>query len=160
MTERTQLIDSLLREFDSLNGRVAEFSGPDFLGIDITMAQAKLLFLVRGRGSVPMSDLVARLGVSVPTVTGIVDRLVERDLVVRRGTPEDRRRVVIEITRAGVDLIDGMREFNQRQVRTLLGVLDDDELRTFHAFLVVMQRGIARLVEQATAAAPVEEVAR
>ena len=93
MADRTTLIDELLREYERLNARMADFSGPTFLGLDITMAQAKVLFLVRATGSIQMSDLVARLGVTVPTVTGIVDRLVERDLVVRRGMPDDRRRV-------------------------------------------------------------------
>jgi DNA-binding MarR family transcriptional regulator len=145
MADRTTLIEALLREYEHLNARMADFSGPTFLGLDITMAQAKVLFLIRATGSIQMSDLVARLGVTVPTVTGIVDRLVERDLVVRRGTPDDRRRVVVEITPGGVELIDGMRDFSARQLQLLLDVMDEAELETFLGFLRVLDGAVARV---------------
>ena len=145
MPDRSTLIDELLREYEHLNARMADVSGPTFLGLDITMAQAKVLFLIRANGAVQMSDLVARLGVTIPTVTGIVDRLVERELVVRRGTPDDRRRVLVEITPSGVELIDGMRDFSAAQLLLLLEVMDEDELGTFLTFLRVLQRAVARL---------------
>jgi DNA-binding MarR family transcriptional regulator len=145
MADRATLMDEAIREYERLNARMAHFSGPTFLGLDITMAQAKVLYLIRATGSLPMSELVARLGVTVPTVTGIVDRLVERDLVVRRGTPDDRRRVLIEITPAGVELIDAMRDMSAGQLLGLLAVMDDAELGTFLDFLRVLQRALGRL---------------
>ena len=42
-------------------------------------------------GDLHMSELVARLGVTLPTVSGIVDRLVEHGLVGRRAVESDRR---------------------------------------------------------------------
>jgi len=149
MPDRATLIEEVVREFEHVNARMADFSGPSFLGLDITMAQAKVLHLVRGTGSLQMSDLVARLGVTVPTVTGIVDRLVERDLVIRRGTPDDRRRVVIEITPSGVDLIDGMRDLSSGQMLGLLSVMDEDELGTFLAFFRVLQGALLRVAAAA-----------
>ena len=162
MTDRAALIEEVMREFDALNARMADFSGPTFLGLDITMPQAKILHLVRATGSMPMSDLVARLGVTVPTVTGIVDRLVERDLVVRRGTPDDRRRVVIELTPAGVEMIDGMRDLSAGQMLQLLTVLDEGELGTFLAYLRVLESAQVRCAAAAMsgAAAPAAGVAR
>jgi len=149
MADRSTLVAEVLREYEHLNARMAEASDPTFLALDITMAQAKILFLVRATGSLPMSDLVAKLGVTVPTVTGIVDRLVERGLVVRRGTPDDRRRVVIEITPEGVELIDGMRDFSARQLERLLAVMDEAELGTFLAFLHVLQGAVGRVAAMA-----------
>lgn len=153
MAARSTLVAEVLREYEHLNARMADASDPTFLALDITMAQAKILFLIRATGSLPMSDLVAKLGVTVPTVTGIVDRLVERDLVVRRGTPDDRRRVVIGITPAGVELIDGMRDFSARQMQGLLSVMDEAELGTFLEFLRVLQGAVARLAAAGSSAA-------
>ncbi len=147
MADRTALIEEVMREYDTLNARMADFSGPSFLGLDITMPQAKILHLVRATGSMAMSDLVARLGVTVPTVTGIVDRLVERDLVVRRGTPGDRRRVVIEITPAGVEIIDGMRDLSAKELRGLMGIIDDDEIAIVLAFFRVLGGAVSRVAE-------------
>jgi DNA-binding MarR family transcriptional regulator len=154
MADRSTLVEEVLREFERLNARMADFSGPTFLGLDITMAQAKILFIIRATGSIQMSDLVARLGVTVPTVTGIVDRLVERELVVRRGTPDDRRRVQVEITPAGVELIDGMRDFSAGQLLALVGVMDEAELGTFLDFLRVLQGAVARVAAAESGGAP------
>lgn len=162
MADRSTLVDEVVREYEHLSSRMADFSGPTFLGLDITMAQAKVLYLVRATGSIQMSELVARLGVTVPTVSGIVDRLVERELVVRRGTPDDRRRVVVEITPSGVELIDGMRDLSAGQMFGLLAVMDEEELLTFVAFLRMLQSALARFAATATdrAAAPVAGGAR
>jgi DNA-binding MarR family transcriptional regulator len=101
-----------------------------------------------------MSDLVARLGVTLPTVSGIVDRLVEHGLVARRGDPDDRRRVFVGLTTSGRELIDRFRDLNTRQVRDLLSVLDDDDLAAVRAFLAALDRGTARLAEAAPGRPP------
>ena len=145
-SEREAQIDQVIAEFEGTFALLGQANTPEFLEVDITMPQAKVLYLLRATGDLHMSDLVARLGVTLPTVSGIVDRLVEHGLVARRGEPEDRRRVFVGITPAGVELIDRFRDLNARQVRDLLGMLDDEDLATVRAFLGVLQRGIGRLM--------------
>ena len=124
--------------------RLAEAHAPDFLEVDITMSQAKVLYLV-SVGDLNMSELVARLGVTLPTVSGVVDRLVERGLIARRADPSDRRRVVVGVTPAGVELLDRFRDLNARQMRDLLAVLDDADLEQVRGYLALLDRGISRL---------------
>jgi DNA-binding MarR family transcriptional regulator len=123
---------------------MADANSPEFLEIDITMPQAKVLYLLTA-GDLHMSDLVARLGVTLPTVSGIVDRLVEHGLVARRAAESDRRRVFVGLTSAGSALIDRFRDLNARQIRDLLGVLDDEDLESMRGFLAVLDRGVSRL---------------
>jgi DNA-binding MarR family transcriptional regulator len=108
------------------------------------MPQAKVLYLL-SVGDLNMSELVARLGVTLPTVSGVVDRLVDRGLIVRRADPSDRRRVFVGITPAGAELLDRFRDLNARQVGALLAVLDDADLVLVRGFLAVLHRGISRL---------------
>jgi len=108
------------------------------------MPQAKVLYLL-SVGDLNMSELVARLRVTLPTVSGVVDRLVERGLIARRTNPSDRRRVFVGITPAGVQLLDRFRDLNARQLRDLLAVLDDADLEQVRGFLAVLERGISRL---------------
>lgn len=118
------------------------------------MPQAKVLYLL-SVGDLSMSELVARLGVTLPTVSGVVDRLVDRGLIVRRADPSDRRRVFVGITPAGAELLDRFRDLNARQVGALLAVLDDADLDQVRGFLAVLDRGISRL---APADSPVSRV--
>ena len=147
--ERAALIEQLIGGFEATLTRLAAANTPEFLEIDITMTQAKVLYLLAA-GDLNMSELVARLGVTMPTGSGVVDRLVEHGLIARRADPSDRRRVLVGITAEGGALLDRFRDLNARQVRLLLGVLDDDDLRRVGEFLDVLDRGVARL---ATAAA-------
>lgn len=48
-----------------------------------------------------MGDLADEVGVTVPTTTGLVDRLARDGLVARRAHPSDRRIVLVTLTEEG-----------------------------------------------------------
>lgn len=104
--------------------------GPEFLEIGISMSQAKVLYLLAAAGEVHMSQLVHLLGVSLSTVSGLVDRLVDQGLAARRDDPADRRQVVVTATPAAEALIERFREFNRHELLVLLARLSPDELDT------------------------------
>jgi long-chain acyl-CoA synthetase len=68
--------------------------------IDLTTAQYRTLTQL-GDGAEASSSLAAKLAVSRPTVTAVVEGLVERGLVDRRHSAEDRRRVSVNLTESG-----------------------------------------------------------
>lgn len=124
---------------------LADSHAPEFLEIDITMPQAKLLYLLGASGDLHMSDLVARLGVSLSTVSGLVDRVVDHGLATRREDRADRRQVVVALTASGAEFIDRFRELNARQMRGLLAVLEDADLATVRDALAALDRAAVRL---------------
>ena len=126
---------------------------PEFLEIAVTMPQAKLLYLLSALGDLHMSDLVIRLGVSLSTVSGLVDRVVESGLAARREDPVDRRQVVVSLTTAGASFIDRFRELNARQMRALLDHLSDGELADLRRTLDALSRAAALLAAEGTLAA-------
>lgn len=63
-----------------------------------------LLELVR-LGPVPVGELARCVHVSHPTMTGIVDRLEKRGLMVRLRDTEDRRRMTVAVTDQGRGLL-------------------------------------------------------
>jgi DNA-binding MarR family transcriptional regulator len=68
--------------------------------IDLTTAQYRTLTQL-GDGAEASSSLAAKLAVSRPTVTAVVEGLAERGLVDRRHSDEDRRRVSVNLTESG-----------------------------------------------------------
>lgn len=139
-TSRFQVIDQVLAGYDRLMHRLADSHTPEFLEIAVTMPQAKLLYLLGASGAMHMADLVVRLGVSLSTVSGLVDRIVDHGLASRRDDPDDRRQVVVELTPAGTDFIDRFRELNARQMRGLLELLDDADLEHIRLGLDALSR--------------------
>jgi len=126
--------------------RLIEGHAPEFTEVGITMAQAKVLYVVMAAGELRMSELAARLGVGSSSASGLADRLVELGLLRRRDDPDDRRQVVVTTTPEAVSLLERFRELNQRQLRELLERLDLDELAVVDRSLDVLGRAIDRSV--------------
>lgn len=126
--ERHALLERAVAAYDTLMHRVASAHAPEFVGVGVTMSQAKVLYLVQAEPDIRMSDLAGRLGVTLPSISGVVDRLVDQGLLTRRDDPADRRQALVRITEAGASELQLFRELNARQVRTLLARLDADGL--------------------------------
>lgn len=127
-------------------GHVASSHVPAFTETELTMAQAKAIYVVVSIGAVRMSDLAVQLGVSTSTATGLVDRLVELDLLVRQGDLHDRRHVLITTTPAARAHLEHLRELNQQQFRDLLARIEDVDLP-------IVERSI-QILSTAAAAVP------
>jgi DNA-binding MarR family transcriptional regulator len=141
--DRTQTVDAVVAGYEALMQRLADSHAPEFLEIAVTMPQAKLLYLLGALGDTHMADLVTRLGVSLSTVSGLVDKVVDQGLAYRREDPHDRRQVVVGLTPAGSAFIDRFRELNARQLRDLLARLDDTELALVRDAVAALARSIS-----------------
>ena len=124
--------------------RLIEGHVPEFTEVGVTMAQAKVLYVVAAAGELRMSELASRLGVGMSAASEQVDRLVDLGFLTRRSDAADRRQVVVTTTPAAVELLERFRELNQRQLRELLERLDADELavvdRSIEIFANAMDR--------------------
>jgi DNA-binding MarR family transcriptional regulator len=70
-------------------------------GLELTLAQAHLLRLLQFGPARTMTSLAHSLGCDASNVTGIVDRLESRGLIVRGTAPGDRRIKTIVLTARG-----------------------------------------------------------
>ena len=74
----------------------------------LTSTQFSTLCRLRDAGSQSQAELVKATGIDQATIRGIVDRLGARELVSLRRDREDRRKVIISITKAGSRLVETM----------------------------------------------------
>ena len=72
--------------------------------VDLTLSQYRVLSIL-GEGREAASALAEKLAVSRPSVTGVVDGLVARGLVRRDQGDGDRRRVDVDLTESGRELL-------------------------------------------------------
>ena len=126
----------------------------EFLEVGMTMSQAKVLYLVASAGEIHMAELPARLGVSLSTVSGLVDRLVDHDLVDRREDPADRRQVIIRPTAGGLAAMDRFHDLNARQLRELLDRVDPADLPQVERAYTVLVEAAASMPDAVRGAGP------
>jgi len=93
---------------------------------ELTMAQLRVLFRLRNRGPLSSGNLASQLGVTLPTVTSVVDRLVTRGLAERRDDPVDRRRVIVAIAPEGQTLVERVRQGRRERLAAAVDAIDDD----------------------------------
>jgi DNA-binding MarR family transcriptional regulator len=72
----------------------------------MSLHQYRVLEALTERNGLPMGDLAIRLLVDGPTLTKIIDRMVESAEVYRGPDPNDRRRVLIFLSRRGAAHFD------------------------------------------------------
>jgi DNA-binding MarR family transcriptional regulator len=84
------------------------------------------------------TDLADDLGVSGAGMTGRLDGLERAGWVQRTSSPDDRRRVVVEITRAGADIWRRAMALRGSQEDEMVGVLSDRERAQLNKLLKKM----------------------
>ena len=100
----------------------------NWMGIDYTMPQLKVLLCLYINGPHRMGDLAGALGVSTPTATGIVDRLVGRGDIDRVHDTNDRRVVTCYLSPQGQQHISALWLAKFEVFREIFGTLTPEEL--------------------------------
>ncbi len=86
-----------------------------------------ILMLVAHNRDASQKQLSQALAVSAPNVTALLDRMTERELLVRVRNETDRRSQHVRLTRKGIALVREVREVSLTMERDLLRHLSDAE---------------------------------
>jgi len=146
MVERAARVQELSVIYAEISQQLNSQALPEWLHIDLTFQQMKILYILKQNGPLKMRDLSLRLGVTMPTITGIINRMVERRdgaaLLVRSTSPEDRRQVWAGLTKAGLELTEILNQINLSLLQSALGQLSEADLESMHAPLARLAEAV------------------
>ena len=103
----------------------------------------RLLWLLE-RHSTTLSELAERQMVSLPTMSNSITFLEERGWVARKRSSEDRRRVIIEITPEGREVLVQSRQHMDEKVAQIIGGLSVEEQAKVSEGLSILQEAFIR----------------
>jgi len=129
------LVDGILTELlgSIREMRCGSMAGPIRQGM--SMAQLHVLWLLEHHGEISMTKLAELLDVSLSNATGLMDRMEERGLIERVRIPDDRRRVFVRPSAAGLTALEETEGVKRDRMRRVLTRLDERQLRrALHAF--------------------------
>jgi DNA-binding MarR family transcriptional regulator len=95
--------------------------------LELSPAQYRMLVQI-ARGTDASSSLAQKLTVSAPSVTSVVEALVQRGAVERAHSAADRRRIALALTEPGRDLLATAEEVLQERLQTIADELADEDL--------------------------------
>ena len=128
MAKNEQLIADIMVAQQRVQTLFAYDRSDPLFASHLTLSQLKILMLLFRHGRVSGSELAGLLGIGPAALSGMIDRLVLQDLVVRAEDPHDRRVRRIGLSRKGSTLITGIFNAGEEKMRTLLSRLSAEEL--------------------------------
>jgi len=113
-----------------------------WMSLNLGIGQLKTLFFISNRGATTTGKLATALKVTPTNVTGIIDRLLEKDLITRIGDPDDRRVLVLRTTPKGDELVAELRQKRRERMTELFKNLSDKEAEIVAQGLKIMVKAI------------------
>jgi DNA-binding MarR family transcriptional regulator len=108
--------------------------------ISITLTQLSAMFTLYRHGPMSAGVLASCEGVQPPSMTKVLANLEERGLVRRQAHPTDRRQAIIEITDAGIALLDSERRSRDAWLAQRLTQLTSEERTLIRNVLPVFDK--------------------
>ena len=107
---------------------------------NITGVQARVLFYINHnshKGNIFQKDIQNHLKLTNPTVTGIVQRLEEKQLIKRFTSDEDSRYKCHVLTDKGLDVVKSLSDFATNKVeKRILNGFSKDDIQMFTSLLL------------------------
>ena len=123
----TEAVMNTIRTADMLFDSIGRLLRP----LNVSAAGGLVLGILRDRGPMSPSELGERLIVTRATVTGLLDSLERRGFVRRSANLVDRRSLIVEITPAGLDVVQEVRTIIHRHEKALMIGFSDSDLRDY-----------------------------
>src|SRR5512135_370422 len=97
---------------------------------DLSVPQFRTLAFIDRNVDASLSDVAEHIGLTLPSLSKIVDGLVTRKLVTRQTAPEDRRRMTLALTARGQTALQASREATRACLAEDLAALTEHERET------------------------------
>jgi DNA-binding MarR family transcriptional regulator len=148
----TEVSDGLCTDIEAAIGALVAQQRPglshEVMLLDVPIGQMKTLFILWTAGKPQtMGQLAQALGVSLGSVTGLVDGLVQRGLVRREEDSDDRRQKLARLTATAETRLRRMEHERSVIAMRLLRRMQLDDLRA-------LRQGLVALAAAAGAAGP------
>ena len=108
--------------------------------VGLTPPQFYVLATIGYAGSLPFGEIGAKMMVTVSNLTGIVDRLEEKKLVLRKRDETDRRVVHVTLTEKGSKLYKNTIPLFEKSISEIFSSLDLPRQKRLSAFLRNLNR--------------------
>ncbi len=107
-----------------------------------------MILLKYADGPLSQRELAERLLVDKSNLTGVCGRMEAAGLLIRRTVADDQRSYALELTPAGLDILDHVEGPYREMIGDLMRIFSREELDTLVDFMTRMQRRINRMEEE------------
>jgi DNA-binding MarR family transcriptional regulator len=148
VADTEQLIADIMGAQQRLQRLFAYDRSDPLFSSHLTLSQLRILMLLSRSKGMSGSELAEEIGVGLAALSGMIDRLVTNDLVVRQEDPHDRRVRRISLSKSGSDLIGGIITAGAEKERRLLSRLTAGELASLSESMNLLAKVAQEMVDE------------
>ena len=141
--DREELSERLVELMERMSFQMRPHTLAGWQGLELTMPQARTMFLLHRQGPTRMGVLSEHLGRGLPSATSMVDRLVKKSLVERVQDPSDRRVVACRLTDEGSRVVERFWRISRERRLALADALSVEQLELVVPALDILTRAAA-----------------
>ena len=125
-------INDITREISIMLPKLMRYANTShFSKIDVTPAQIIMLASIRDHDHCKIKTLARERNISPPTATGLMDRLVKGGYIKRERDTEDRRAVIVSLTKKGDNVVTSHIKGIENVWKEILTCLTVDERKQY-----------------------------
>ena len=124
----SSILIELYEKMSSWENAVVKESG-------LTPAQMHAIEILGHQESLRMKELAQKLGVTTGTLTVMIDRLEQNDLILRKPNENDRRSIVVVLTKKGQKYFKEHHKLHLELTREITSSLTEGEAKQLYTFM-------------------------
>ena len=129
MTYELELVEAV----DSLTELMGNFQNQILSGDlkSFTLRQLYYIELINKHQNISVSEIAKMLDVKKSTVSVAINQLIDRDIVIKIQSNEDKRFYFLRLTPKGKDIIKIHMQVHKNAIKKILNVLNEEEVKSF-----------------------------
>ena len=132
------VVEAVLLLMQSVYAEVKRQHAPD-----LSVSQFRALAFIERRTGASLSQVAEHLGISLPSASQMVDKLVARNLVTRQTSATDRRYVTLTLTAQGRSVLGMTLQSVETHLAEMLAMLPDADRATVLEAMQALQPAFA-----------------
>ncbi|WMT43245.1 MarR family transcriptional regulator [Paenibacillus sp. D2_2] len=96
---------------------------------NLSFSQYQILYTLKMRGALKVSELAEARSLTPPAVTGLIDKLDAGGYVKRERAEDDRRVVYTVITEKGYNIVEKVTEDQKELIQALFDMLPEEDMQ-------------------------------
>jgi MarR family transcriptional regulator for hemolysin len=106
---------------------------------ELTVTQFRVLAFINRHPRGSLSDVADHIGLTLPSMSKLIDQLVDNKVVVRESDKEDRRRITLVLTPSGETILKEARAATREYIAERMAPLRRQDLETVLAALQILR---------------------
>jgi MarR family transcriptional regulator, organic hydroperoxide resistance regulator len=138
--DKSELIADVIKLDRDVRRHIRRYSIHAWMELTMTVPQLKTIFFVSNERTTNPRKLAKAMCVTPSNITGIVERLVEQNLLTREQNPGDRRVQTVRTTEQAEAIISNLREHKSESFKAILTRVSEDDLKSLQSGLNALMR--------------------